>query len=133
MANKKILLVDDEKDLVDTVSFRLKASGYDVVTAYDGQEALTKTRLEKPDLIVLDLMLPKMDGYKVCRMLKFDERYKDIPIVMFTARVQDSDKKMGEEVGADAYITKPFDPQNLLSKVKELLKESGYEEKNISG
>lgn len=123
MANKKILLVDDEKDLVDTVSFRLKASGYDVVTAYDGQEALTKTRLEKPDLIVLDLMLPKMDGYKVCRMLKFDERYKDIPIIMFTARVQDSDRKMGEEVGADAYITKPFDPQNLLGKVKELLKE----------
>jgi len=123
MANKKILLVDDEKDLVDTVSFRLKASGYDVVTAYDGQEALTKTRLEKPDLIVLDLMLPKMDGYKVCRMLKFDERYKDIPIIMFTARVQESDKKMGEEVGANAYITKPFDPQNLLGKVKELLKE----------
>jgi len=123
MANKKILLVDDEKDLVDTVTFRLKASGYDVVTAYDGQEALTKTRTEKPDLIILDLMLPKMDGYKVCRMLKFDERYKKIPIIMFTARAQDSDKKMGEEVGADAYITKPFDPQTLLGKIKELLKE----------
>ncbi len=122
MANKKILLVDDEKDLVDTVSFRLKASGYDVVVAYDGQEALTKTRVEKPDLIILDLMLPKMDGYKVCRMLKFDERYKNIPIIMFTARVQESDKKMGEEVGADAYITKPFDPENLLGKIKELLK-----------
>lgn len=121
MANKKILLVDDEKDLVETVSFRLKASGYDVVTAYDGQEALTKTRLEKPDLIILDLMLPKMDGYKVCRMLKFDERYKSIPIIMFTARVQESDKKMGEEVGADAYITKPFEPENLLGKIKELL------------
>ena len=123
MANKKILLVDDEKDLVETVSFRLKASGYDVVTAYDGQEALTKTRVEKPDLLILDLMLPKMDGYKVCRMLKFDERYKNIPIIMFTARVQDSDKKMGEEVGADAYITKPFDSQTLLAKIKELLKE----------
>ena len=121
MANKKILLVDDEKDLVETVSFRLKASGYDVVTAYDGQEALTKTRLEKPDLIILDLMLPKMDGYKVCRMLKFDERYKSIPIIMFTARVQESDKKMGEEVGADDYITKPFEPENLLGKIKELL------------
>ncbi len=119
---KKILLVDDEKDLVETVTFRLESSGYEVVSAYDGQEGLDKAKSEGPDLIILDLMLPKMDGYKVCRMLKFDGKYKDIPIIMFTARAQDSDKQMGEQVGADAYITKPFDPKALLGKIEELLK-----------
>jgi DNA-binding response OmpR family regulator len=122
--SKKILLVDDEKDLVETLTFRLEANGYGVIKAYDGQEGLDKARSEKPDLIILDLMLPKMDGYKVCRMLKFDDKYKSIPIILFTARAQESDKKLGQEVGADAYITKPFEPQILLSKIKELLKES---------
>jgi len=118
---KKILLVDDEKDLVETLTLRLEANDYEVIPAYDGQDGLEKARKGKPDLIILDLMLPKMDGYKVCRMLKFDEKYKNIPIIMFTARVQESDKKMGEEVGANAYITKPFEPQVLLTKIKELL------------
>ncbi len=123
MVDKKcILLVDDEKDLVETVSFRLQAAGYEVVPAYDGQEGLDKARSLKPNLIILDLMLPKMDGYKVCRLLKFDEKYKDIPILMFTARAQDSDREMGLQVGADAYITKPFEPQVLLDKIKELIK-----------
>ena len=121
MAKKKILLVDDERDLVETLRFRLEANDYEVTPAYDGQEGLNKAREVNPDLIILDLMLPKMDGYKVCRMLKFDEKYKKIPIIMFTARAQDSDKEMGKEVGADAYITKPFDPQSLLSKIQELL------------
>lgn len=122
MAKKKILLVDDEKDLVETIKFRLEANDYDVIIAYDGQEALDKARKEKPDLVILDLMLPKIDGYKVCRMLKFDEKYKKIPIVLFTARAQESDQKMGKEVGADAYITKPFEPKALLDKIKELIK-----------
>lgn len=122
MAKKKILLVDDEKDLVETVKFRLEANDYDVIAAYDGQEALAKARKEKPDLIILDLMLPKIDGYKVCRMLKFDEKYKAIPIILFTARAQESDQKMGKEVGADAYVTKPFEPKALLDKIKELIK-----------
>lgn len=120
---KTILLVDDEKDLVETVSFRLQAAGYEVVPAYDGQEGLEKARSLKPNLIILDLMLPRMDGYKVCRLLKFDEKYKGIPVIMFTARAQDSDRQMGLQVGADAYITKPFEPQVLLNKIKELLKE----------
>jgi len=119
---KKILLVDDEIQLVDVVKIRLEAIGYDVIPAYDGQEALDKARREKPDLIILDLMLPKIDGYKVCRMLKFDEKYKHIPIILFTARAQEEDVKMGEEVGGDAYIIKPFDPQALLDKIKELIK-----------
>ena len=121
MQNKKILVVDDERDLVETLTFRLEASNYEVLSAYDGQEGLEKARAEKPDLIILDLMLPKIDGYKVCRMLKFDEKYKNIPIILFTARAQETDKQMGEDVGADAYITKPFEPQVLLEKVKELL------------
>jgi DNA-binding response OmpR family regulator len=120
MDQKKILVVDDESDLVAMISIRLEASGYKVVAAYDGQEALEKVRQENPDLIVLDIMIPKLDGYKVCRMLKFDEKYKHIPIILFSARAQESDKKLGEQVGANAYITKPFEPKVLLDKIKEL-------------
>lgn len=119
---KKILVVDDEQDLLTTVSFRLEANGYQVITANDGQEGIDKVHREKPDLIILDLMLPKIDGYKVCRMLKFDQKYKHIPIILFTARAQESDKTLGLEVGADAYITKPFDSQALMDKIEELLK-----------
>jgi DNA-binding response OmpR family regulator len=122
MAKKKILVIEDKRDLVDTIKFRLEANNYAIITAYDGQEGLKKAREEKPDLILLDLMLPKIDGYKVCRMLKFDQKYKRIPVIMLTARAQDSDKMMGHEVGADAYITKPFEPQMLLAKIEELLK-----------
>jgi DNA-binding response OmpR family regulator len=122
MAEKRILVVEDEKDLVEILSVRLEASGYKVIAAYDGQEGLDKAKKEKPDLIILDLMLPKVDGYKVCCLLKFDEKYKKIPIIMFTARAQESDRKLGEEAGADGYITKPFEPKALLDKIAELLK-----------
>ncbi len=121
--SKRLLIVDDEKDLVETVAFRLKALGYEVIAAYDGQQGLDMARKENPDLIILDLMLPKIDGYKVCRMLKFDEKFKKIPIIMFSARAQENDKKMGMEVGADAYITKPFEPSALLAKIQELIGE----------
>ena len=119
---KKILLVDDEEDLRKMLKFRLEAVGYDVKEAADGQEGLDKAKKEKPDLIILDLMLPKIDGYKVCRMLKFDEKYKKIPIILFSARAQEKDKMIGKEMGADAYITKPFEPEALVGKIKELLK-----------
>lgn len=122
MAKHKILLVDDEKDLVETLTFRLVSNNFDVISAYDGEKALGKIKEHRPDLIILDLMLPKLDGYKVCRICKFDEDLKKIPIILFTARAQESDNKQGEEVGADAYITKPFEPQILLGKIKELLK-----------
>jgi two-component system, OmpR family, alkaline phosphatase synthesis response regulator PhoP len=121
MANKKILVVDDEIELRLGVVIRLKAAGFEVLTASDGLEGLEKARKEEPDLILLDLMLPKMDGYKVCRMLKFDAKYKNIPIIMLTARAQDTDKSLGGEAGANAYITKPADHQELLDKIKELL------------
>ncbi len=120
---KKILFVDDEKDMVEVITSRLKANNYNVISAYDGREALDKARKENPDLIILDLMLPKMDGYHVCAFLKKDIRYTKIPIIMFTARAQESDIELAKEVGADAYITKPFELQDLLAKIKGLLKE----------
>ena len=122
MERKKILVVDDEADLVEMVAMRLEASNFEVIKAYDGSMGLDMARNELPDLIVLDLMLPKIDGYKICRMLKFDEKYKHIPIILFTAKAQDTDKKLGADVGADAYVTKPFESNVLLSKIEQLLK-----------
>lgn len=119
---KKILIVDDEKDLVETITFRLEASGYEVIAAYDGQEGLDKARSEHPDLILLDVMMPKMDGYQVCRLLKFDEDFQKTPVIMLTARGQDQDKNTGKEVGVDGYITKPFESSVLLGEIDKLLK-----------
>ncbi len=121
MSPKKILVVDDEVDLVETVRFPLELEGYDVLVSYNGEDALNQARKEKPDLIVLDLILPKLDGYKVCRLLKFDERYKHIPILMLTAKTQEKDRALGMETGADEYITKPFEMDNLIKKVKAYL------------
>lgn len=121
MNKKRILVVDDEVDLVETVRFSLELEGYEVLVAFNGEEALNQARKESPDLILLDLMLPKLDGYKVCRLLKFDERYKHIPILMLTAKTQEKDKATGMETGADEYITKPFDMDELMKKVKNYL------------
>ena len=125
MAKKRILLVDDEPDIVSLAQARLEQIGYEVISACDGQEGLDKARAEAPDLIILDLMLPKLDGYKVCQMLKLDEKYKAIPIILFSAKGQESDKKTGEDVGANAYVTKPFEPQIFLGTLDKLLKETG--------
>ena len=123
MGEKKtrILVVDDEKDLVEGLSLRLDAMGYEVISAYDGQEALSKAQNESPDLIILDLMLPKMDGYHVARLLKFDESYKDIPIIMLTARGQSQDRQQGFNCGANAYMVKPFDSKELIAEIEKLL------------
>lgn len=117
----KILVVDDEEDITTALSIRLKSLGYEVITAVDGLQALDLARKEHPDLILLDIMLPKLDGYKVCRMLKFDEKYKDIPIIMVTAKGADSEKQTGQDVGADAYFTKPIKTDLLIAKIKEIL------------
>ena len=122
MNKNKILVVDDETDLVETVRFSLEMEGYDVLVSYNGENALNQARTENPDLILLDLMLPKLDGYKVCRLLKFDERYKHIPILMLTAKTQEKDKIIGKETGADEYITKPFEMDELMKKVKSYLR-----------
>ena len=120
---KRILIVDDEVQLVEMVKMRLEAAGYEIISAYDGQEGFDKAKKDRPDLIILDLMLPKMDGYKVCGLLKNDARYSKIPIIMFTARVQEEDVRLGKDLGAEEYMTKPFEPKILLSKIKELLGE----------
>ena len=121
MNKKRILVVDDEADLVETLRFSLELEGYDVLVAYNGEEALNQARKEIPDLMLLDLMLPKLDGYKVCRLLKFDERYKHIPILMLTAKTQEKDKATGLQTGANEYITKPFEMDEVMKKVKEYL------------
>ena len=121
MNPKKILVVDDEVELVKTIQFSLEVEGYTVLASNDGEDALSQARKESPDLILLDIMLPKLDGYKVCRLLKFDERYKHIPILMMTAKTQEKDKILGMETGADEYITKPFDMDELMEKIKAYL------------
>jgi DNA-binding response OmpR family regulator len=123
MNPKKILVVDDEVDLVKTVRFSLEAEGFKVLVSYNGEDALNQSRKENPDLILLDIMLPKLDGYKVCRLLKFDEQYKHIPILMLTAKTQQKDRLLGMETGADEYITKPFDMEELMEKIKAYLKD----------
>jgi len=129
MADKaRILVVDDEPELVQALKIRLEATGYEVITAADGQEGLQKARAEGPDLIILDVMLPKVDGYKVCRLLKFDERFRKIPIMMLTARAQDSDVATGMSTGADKYMVKPFVSKELVAEVRALLKRSEAEQ-----
>lgn len=118
---KRILLVDDEKDFAETVAFQLEELGYDIIVAGDGEEGLDKARQEKPDLIILDLMLPKINGFDVCRKLKTDKKYSDIPIIMLTAKFQPVDIKFGKAMGADFYITKPFEHDILAKKIHELL------------
>ena len=118
---KKILIVDDEKDIVETLSFMLKAKGFDCISAYDGETGLSLAKSQHPDLVILDVMMPKINGYKICRLLKFDNKYKDIPIIMVTARSQDEDKIIGEETGADEYITKPFEFSDVLEKINKYL------------
>ena len=118
---KKILIVDDEEDIAFSLARRLTANGYEAICAEDGCEGLRRAQTENPDLIILDLMLPKMDGFKVCRLLKFDDRYKRIPIIMLSARSQQEDITQGKETGAEAYMTKPFDAGALLEKISQLL------------
>jgi DNA-binding response OmpR family regulator len=118
---KRILVVDDEMYIVNILDFSLGSEGFMVVTAANGEEALRKAVESPPDLIVLDVMMPKIDGFEVCRALKAKDETKHTPIILLTAKDRDADRKKGEEVGADAYMTKPFSPQRLIDKVRELL------------
>lgn len=113
----KILLVDDEPSIVKMVAKRLEVAGFEVVVAMDGEEALESARAQSPDVIILDLMLPKLNGYEVCAALKRDPQYQKIPIIMFSARVQEKDEKAGLECGADAYLRKPFQSQELVERI----------------
>ena len=113
---KKLLVVEDEKNIVDILAFNLKREGYEVVTAMDGAAGLALALAEDPDLILLDLMLPKLDGFELCRRLR--EQGRTTPVIMLTAREEESDKVLGLELGADDYITKPFSMRELLARVK---------------
>jgi DNA-binding response OmpR family regulator len=115
----RILFVDDETTLVETISFQLKNQGYEVITAADGEAALAEARSHKPDLIILDIMLPKLDGFEVCRILR---KEMNTPILMLTARDDEIDRVVGLEVGADDYLTKPFSMRELFARVKALLR-----------
>lgn len=119
---KHILIVDDEEDILELVKYNLEINGFLTTSATNGEEALKFTRSHKPDLIVLDLMLPNIDGLDVCRVLKADSETKNIPILMLTARGEESDIIQGLEMGADDYVTKPFSPQVLVARVKTLLR-----------
>src|SRR5437667_9880661 len=118
----KILVVDDEPDAVELVEFNLKSAGYEVITAADGSEALKKARSHSPDLIVLDLMLPEVDGLEVCKILRRDPATAGIPILMLTAKAAEIDRVLGLELGADDYVTKPFSPRELVLRIKGLLR-----------
>jgi DNA-binding response OmpR family regulator len=119
---KKILVVDDEPNLVKLLKARLEKNGYSVIVASDGQEALDKTYQENPDLIILDIMLPIIDGYHVCKTLRSDDKYKAIPIIMLTGRTLAQDIKMGMDLGAVSYVQKPFKPNVLLGIIQGLIK-----------
>ncbi len=121
MAKGKILVVDDEIYIVHILDFSLGMEGYSVVTALDGEQALEKAQAEKPDLIVLDIMMPKLDGYETCKRLKADPATRAIPVILLSAKGRNVDQKVGFEVGADDYITKPFSPRKLVERINAIL------------
>jgi DNA-binding response OmpR family regulator len=121
MSSARILAVDDSATILEMIKAILTAGGYEVLTAVDGAEALDVARSESPDLILLDVMLPKLDGYRVCRLLKFDQNYKSIPIIMLTAKTEEQAMATGIRTGANQYLTKPIEPERLLGAVAEEL------------
>ena len=121
MAKGKILVVDDEVNITRILEFSIGAEGYEVITAANGEEAIDKARREQPDLIILDIMMPKIDGYEACRILKANPLTKGIPVVLLTAKGRDIDKRLGYEVGATDYIIKPFSPNKLVDRIHQLL------------
>ncbi len=121
MSKGKILVVDDEIYIVHILDFSLGMEGYEVVTALDGEQALEKLVSERPDLIVLDIMMPKLDGYEVCKSIKSNSETRHIPVILLSAKGRNVDQKLGFDVGADDYITKPFSPRKLVERINQLL------------
>ncbi len=122
MAKERILVVDDDRDVVRLMRAYLEQAGYEVLVAYDGETAVHNLRREKPDLLLLDLMLPDRDGYDITRLVRQDSSLAPIPIIMLTARVEDSDKIIGLELGADDYVTKPYNPREVVARVRARLR-----------
>jgi phosphate regulon transcriptional regulator PhoB len=128
---EKILIVDDEKDIVKMLEYNLKKEGFRTVAAYDGEDALSSALRDHPQLIILDLMLPGMDGLEVCKALKKEQKTAAIPLIMLTAKAQEADKIVGLELGADDYITKPFSPRELIARVKAVLRRAKEKESPV--
>src|SRR5262245_61279187 len=120
MARPRILIIEDERGLTDVLTYNLQREGYDTIVAHDGQEGLRKAQMQLPDLIILDLMLPTMDGLEVCRELRAGERTRSVPILMLTAKAEETDQVVGFTMGADDYVTKPFSVKVLMQRVKAL-------------
>ncbi len=118
---KKVLIVDDEPNIVLSLEFLMEEAGYDVRSVTDGQQALDAVRVEVPDLILLDIMLPKLDGYEICREIRANPRCKDVRVIMLTAKGREVDQEKGLAFGADEYITKPFSTREVVEKVKQIL------------
>jgi DNA-binding response OmpR family regulator len=116
-----VLAADDDEDVLELIAFRLERSGYTVIVARDGEEALALARRKRPDLAVLDVMMPKLDGFELTRRLRADEATSRMPIILLTARAQDADVQRGFDVGADDYLRKPFSPQELRARVQAIL------------
>lgn len=122
MVQPKVLVIDDEKNIVEAIVYNLQKAGFRTLTANDGKRALELAQREVPDLITLDVMLPEMDGWEVCRALRQDARTKRIPVIMLTVKNDETDKVVGLELGADDYMTKPFSPKELVARVKAILR-----------
>ncbi len=120
MPPSRILIIEDERHLTDVLAYNLKREGFDTLIAHDGQEGLRKAQLQLPDLIILDLMLPKLDGLEVCRQLRGSDRTRHIPILMLTAKAEETDQVVGFSLGADDYVTKPFSVKVLMQRIKAL-------------
>ncbi len=121
MDRKRILVVDDEIYIVHILEFTLTMEGYEVLTAADGEEALRRLEQDRPDLVVLDIMMPKVDGYEVLRRIRADEEFRQLPVILLSAKGRPIDRDTGLEIGADDYIVKPFSPRRLLEKIQDLL------------
>jgi two-component system alkaline phosphatase synthesis response regulator PhoP/two-component system response regulator VicR len=131
---RKILVVDDERHIVRLVQVNLERAGYEILTAYDGVEALEKIKTESPDMVVLDVMMPRMDGFEVLKNLQADPRYQNIPVIMLTAKAQDADIFKGWASGVSSYLTKPFNPRELLVFVERIfqsLDEPPMDDENV--
>lgn len=122
MSKEKILIVEDEKDIVKMLDYNLKKEGFKTLSAHNGEDGLDMARKENPDLILLDLMLPEMDGLDVCKAIKNEAKTSHIPIIILTAKAQEADKIVGLELGADDYMTKPFSPRELIARIKAVLR-----------
>jgi len=129
---EKILVTDDEEDIVDLISYNLAREGYSIIKAYDGEAALRQVKLQKPDLLILDLMLPRMSGIDVCKTIRSNPDSANLPVIMVTAKGDETDKIIGLEIGADDYVTKPFSVRELVARVRAVLRRRQKEKKPLA-